>query len=1144
MEFRILGPLEVLSNGRPLDLGGLKQRALLSLLLLDANRVVSRDRLIDALWDEHPTATADKALQGLVSQLREILGRERVETEAPGYRVRVEPDELDLARFRRLRTEAKLREALALWRGPALAGLNHLQFAHVESARLEEMRLSCLEERIDRDLDRGDHAELVGELEALVAAHPLRERLRAQLMLCLYRCGRQAEALGAYQAARNALVDELGIEPSRALRDLHQAVLEQDRALDVAAPAEPAASRGVFVGRRAELGELVTALDGAIAGRGRLVLLAGEPGIGKSRLAEALSAHALTRGARVLVGRCWEAGGAPAYWPWVQALRTYVEGCDAATLRSQLGRGAPEVAQIVPELRELLPDVPEPPSVESEGARFRLFEAVRSVLLSAAQDRPVVLVLDDLHAADEPSLLLLRFVVREIAASRLLVIGAYRTVDPVPRDPLSSAVAELAREPQTDHLVLAGLSEREVEQYIELSPGVEPAERVVRAIHTETEGNPLFVTEVVRLLGDVGAIIEADTPLRIPAGVRAVIGQRVGRLSEPCRNLLITASVLGREFGLDVVGRLSRLERDELLDVLDEAMTERLVGEVPGSPGRLRFGHALIRDTLYDQLTPARRMQRHQHAAETLEALYTADQEPHLAELAHHFFASAPAGNADKAVEYTRRAAQRAASQLAYEEAVRLYELAMQVVQDPLPRCNLLLALGDAQARAGDTPGAKQSLRRAAELAAELQMPDELARAALGYGGRIMWEISRDDQHLLPLLERALAALGDHDGPLRARVLARLAGGPLRDASFPPDRKASLSQQALDMARRIGDQATLAYALDGYVVAQESPDNTQRLLDLSTELLDVAFQLGDKERMLEAHEHRHGRLLELGQLPRAGAELDAMATLAQELRQPAQDWLVAVCAARLALLEGRFADAERLTTDARRMGQTAQSWNAEVTYRLQVYVLRREQGRVDEVEELVRRSVEEYPTYPIWRCVLAHMAAELGHVAESREALASLATDEFAEVPFDAVWLASISLLAETASSINDSKQAPVLYDLLLPYAARVAVSYPEIAIGPVAYYLGALAVTLGRGDAERHFKTALQMSEQIGAGPWLAHTQRQHARMLLARDDAGDRDRAIGLLADATRTYLDLGMNSWAKFVEQTPAPGAPDDS
>src|SRR4051812_10947436 len=939
MDFRILGPLEVVSDGRPLELGGQKQRALLSLLLLEANRVVSRDRLIDALWEERPTATADKALQGLVSQLRKILGRDRVETKAPGYLVRLEPDELDLARFRRLHGEAKLREALAVWRGRALADLSHLPFAQVESARLEELRLGCLEERIERDLDRGAHAELVGELEALVAEHPLRERLRAQLMLCLYRSGRQADALGEYQAARDTLVDELGIEPSRALRDLHQALLEQDRALEVMTPAEPAVARGGFVGRRDEFNRLAAGLDDAFGGQGRLFLLAGEPGIGKSRLAEEVGALASSRGARVIVGRCWEAGGAPAYWPWVQALRTHVDACDAATLRSQLGGAAGELAQILPELRELLPDVPEPLSTDPDGARFRLFEAVRSMLLGASQDRPVVVVLDDLHAADEPSLLLLRFVARGMAASRLLVICSYRTVDPVPRDPLSPALAALVREPQADHLMLAGLSEQEVEQYLELAREVEPSQRVVRAIHAETDGNPLFVTEIVRLLADEREMAESDTPLRIPDGLRAVIGQRVGRLSEPCRNLLTAASVLGREFGLDVVGRLSRLERDELLEVLDEAMRECLVGEVPGSPGRLRFGHALIRDTLYDQLTPARRMQLHQRAAENLEVLYAADREPHLAELAHHFFAAAAAGNGGKAADYTRRAAERAAFQLAYEEAVRLYELAMQVAQDGVARCNLLLALGDAQGRAGRTPDAKQSLRAAAELAAELQMPDELARAALGYGGRIMWDISRDDGYLMPLLERALVALSEDDSPLRARVLARLAGGPLRDASFPPQRKAALSQEALEMARRIGDLPTLTYALDAYVVAQESPANTRQLMDMSTELLDVSLQLGEKERMLEAHEHRHGRFLELGRMPQARAELEAMAALAQELRQPGQDWLVAACAARLALLEGRFADAERLAAHARRAGETAQNWNAEVCSRLQIYVI-------------------------------------------------------------------------------------------------------------------------------------------------------------------------------------------------------------
>src|SRR3989440_2723152 len=258
MEFRILGPLEVISDGRALGLGGHKQRTLLALLLLQANRVVSSDRLIDALWEEEPPGTAQKALQVHVSQLRKALGRERLETKAPGYLLRVERDELDLARFERLRDEGKLDEALALWRGPPLADFAYQRFAEAEIARLEELRLACVEERVERDLARGRHAELVGELDALAREHPLRERLRAQLMLALYRSGRQADALDAYQGARAALVGELGIEPGKELRERHQAILEQDPALDLAAEVETTPERpgGFFVGRDAELDEL------------------------------------------------------------------------------------------------------------------------------------------------------------------------------------------------------------------------------------------------------------------------------------------------------------------------------------------------------------------------------------------------------------------------------------------------------------------------------------------------------------------------------------------------------------------------------------------------------------------------------------------------------------------------------------------------------------------------------------------------------------------------------------------------------------------------------------------------------------------------------------------------------------------------
>lgn len=362
MRYGILGPLEVSEDGRRIELARAKERALLAVLLLNANRVVSSDRLIDALWEEHAPSTVQKALRVHISRLRKLLGSERLETRSPGYVLRVDDGELDLHSFEALVGRARsappaeacvlLGDALALWRGPPLADFTFDGFARVEIARLDEMRLAALEDRFEAELARGGHRQLVGQLEALVVEHPLRERLREQLMLALYRSGRQADALERYQTGRRVLVHELGIEPGRALRDLHEAILRQDRMLEIATVR---ARRGAFVGREAELEQLAAGLDDAFAGRGRLCLLVGEPGIGKSRLAEEVVARARARDARVLVGRCWEAGGAPAYWPWVSCsarmlgLRTTPScvtssaGVRASSLRScpSCGRGFP-----------------------------------------------------------------------------------------------------------------------------------------------------------------------------------------------------------------------------------------------------------------------------------------------------------------------------------------------------------------------------------------------------------------------------------------------------------------------------------------------------------------------------------------------------------------------------------------------------------------------------------------------------------------------------------------------------------------------------------------------------------------------------------------------------------------------------------
>jgi DNA-binding SARP family transcriptional activator/tetratricopeptide (TPR) repeat protein len=1091
MQFRLLGPLEVVDDDdRSLALGGRKQRSVLAVLLLHANDVVATERLVDEVWGDAPPATVAKSIQVYVSRMRKQLGDGRLVTRAPGYALHVDPSELDLARFQALVAQAadadpataaaRLREALALWRGPALADLAYEPFAQAHAAQLEELRFSALEQRIDADLATGEPAQLVGELEALAAQHPLRERLRGQLMLALYRSGRQADALAAYQAARTTLVEELGIEPGRTLRALHHAILGQDEELDVVAPAEGAdraSSRGTFVGRARELAVLDGALGDALDGHGRILLIAGEPGIGKSRLTDELAARARASDAQVLVGRCWEAGGAPAYWPWVQALRSHLQDGQLA----ELVPGSDVVA------------------LDTDGARFRLFEAVGSFLRRAAETQPLVLVLDDVHAADEPSLLLLRFVAREIADSRLLIVGAFRDVDPTLSAPLTSALAELVREPHTRHIALEGLSERDVAAYIELAAAIRPADELVAAIHAETEGNALFVAEVVRLLDAEGRLGEMGAAPGIPPSVRAVIGRRLGRLSAACRELLSSASVFGREFRLDALARLAALDRPDMLDLLDEAASERAVVDVPGSPGRLRFAHALIRDTLYDDLAPAGRLRMHARAGTALEAVYAADPEPHLAELARHFIAAAPLGFADTAIRYARRAGDRAVGQLAFEEAERHYETALALVGDAVTRCELLIALGEARARAGDRERAKEALFEAAQLAERHGLRDQLGRAALGYGGRIIWDVSRDDPRLVPLLERALEAVDEADSPMRVRLLARLAGGPLRDASFPPERKARLSEEALAMARRLGDDsATLAYATHGYILGHHSPDHVRSQLDLATELIAVASRAGDKERVFDGHEERFDALVELGDIEAARVELAAMDRVARELRQPSQAWLVAAHEALLALLAGPLEEAERLVEAARELGERTQGWNATVTHRLQLYALRREQERLDEVEDLIRRSVAEFPTYPIIRCVQAHVLAELGAHDEARATLEALTRNRCAALPFDEEWLVSTCLLADAAVVLGASEASTVLYELLAPYDDHIAISYPEVSIGAVALRLGELAATIGRRDgAERHFADALAMHARMGAHRWQARTERGAARLL-----------------------------------------------
>jgi DNA-binding SARP family transcriptional activator len=427
MDYRILGPLEALDGERRLPLGGARQRSVLALLLLHGNEALTRDVIIDRLWGDEPPATAAKVLQNCISALRKELpgGTDTLRTVGGAYALTLGPDELDRDRFERLlaggraalseeqHAEAadQLREALGLWRGAPLSDFSYEPFAQEEITRLEELHLAAVEDRIDADLALGHHDEVTPELDALVSRHPLRERLRRQLMLALYRGGRQAEALEAYRAARRAMLAELGLEPGRALQDLERAILAQDPALEGPTPRPASAGRqhaGVRPGRLAasplvdradELALLEAGLDDAIAGRGRLFVVVGEAGSGKTRLADEVGSAAKQRGSRILWGRGWDGGGAPAYWPWTQALR--------------------DADRAVPT-----------PEADDASDRFRFFETVTEALRGAAAEQPLLLVLDDLQAADESSILLLEFVAGELPEMAALVLALGRPETP------------------------------------------------------------------------------------------------------------------------------------------------------------------------------------------------------------------------------------------------------------------------------------------------------------------------------------------------------------------------------------------------------------------------------------------------------------------------------------------------------------------------------------------------------------------------------------------------------------------------------------------------------------------------------------------------------------------------------------------
>jgi class 3 adenylate cyclase len=931
------------------------------------------------------------------------------------------------------------------------------------------------------------------------------------------------------------------------VRQLLDAVSSPSGETSVSGPEEPnpldRLAGGVFVGRETQVHELRRGLEDALSGKGRIQLLVGEPGIGKTRMAEELATYAALRGAQALWGRCYEGEGAPAYWPWVQIIRAHVHEREPKALLSEMGPGAADIAEVVSEVRERLPGLPAPAQLGAEEARFRLFDSITTFLRNASREQPIVLIVDDLHWADKPSLLLLQFLARELEGSRLLILGSYRDVEIGRQHPLEETLAELARNQRCERVLLRGLSERDVARFIELTAGQAPPPALVEAVYRETEGNPFFVHEVVRLLQADGRLDRpeevASWSVEIPQGVRQVIGRRLSALPEECNRLLAIASVVGREFDLRVLVRAGELSEDRALELLERAEDARVVAEVEGAPSRYRFIHALVRETLYEEIRSTRRLRLHRSVAQVLEEIHAAKPEPVLAELAFHYCEAAPGGDVDKAVDYAVRAAERADESLAYEETVVNYERALSAleVREPVDaerHCKLLLRLAAAQYRSGAPAKAREIFAQGVASAREIDSPELFARAALQDGTVEGISASTVDWDWIAILEEALERLPEGDSPLRARILAEMAAALIWEENA--ERSRSLAHDATAMARRIGDAKSLSRALTLESIHLSRPEDVEQRIRVQDELVALSVELGDRVRELSSRSARLILFVELADPEQVDRELARYIELAEQLRQPyARAWVARYRSGR-ALREGRIGDARADAWLGLTEGRRSDDEFATQLFGVYFYMLRRMQGRFREVEEALRAGVERFPTVPAWHALLACLLAETGRPEECRQVVERVAADGFAAVGRVVIRSTAYFLLADACATAEIDEHVARLYALFVHWSDRYVSFGGAVSLGSAGRPLGNLAARLGRmDDAVRHFETALTLETRMRALGLLPRVQCDYAKVLLARGERGDREKAHALLDEALATSQRLGLKGWLDLCLET---------
>jgi DNA-binding CsgD family transcriptional regulator/tetratricopeptide (TPR) repeat protein len=887
-----------------------------------------------------------------------------------------------------------------------------------------------------------------------------------------------------------------------------------------------------FVGRGRELGALRTLMPRVDTEGGRAALLAGEPGSGKSRLVRELAHEVAEAGAVVLYGAC-DAVVATPYRPFVEALDHLLRNTDPGELRRDLGTAGGELVRILPDLTVRVGELPAPVAADADTERHRLHTAVIDLLAGVSRRSPILLVLEDLHWADAPTLFLLRHLVRSCADVRMLLLATFRDTQ-ADAEELFETLADVSRSEGVVRMRLTELSGDDVAEFVERTTGVEVGPELSGAIGVLTGGNAFLLTELWRELVEtealevMGGAVRLTRPLEelgTPETVREVVSQRFSRLAPATTELLELGAVGGADFALATLRKASRLAEGELLDAIDEGVRSGMIEQVSARGLSYRFTHELVRRALYDRLPASRRAELHLAVAQALEATSGEPRGRLLADLAHHFAAAAPVGGADRAVEYNLLAAEAATASLSFGQAAERLETALELgIDDPHRHASAALALGTASHQAGRSAEALEAFTQTAQLARELEDAELLARAAIGFE-EACWRPAIVDAGAVELLEEAAGP-----GELTSELRVRLLGGLARALDFRGQRErgAHVRDEGIKLARASGDRRGLGSVLAAAFWSRGT-STIEQIHEMLEEAQAIGEELDDDELRAEAVSWTVPSLVALCDHDAARVALAQLFETAGRLNEPFRLHVAEHYASALALCDGDLAEAEAAAARSHEWSRLLTGRDASGVYGIQMFSIRREQGRIAEFASVIRvlASGDRAGT---WRPGLIAVLAELGMEEEARRELARVRANGLDELRAS-LWLASLTYLADACAALRDVDTAAEVYDRFLPYAgSNVMVGHLVSCYGAADRYLGMLAGVLGEwATAEAHFESALELNARLGARTWRAHTAFEYARMLLARRAGRDRTRAAALLGEAMSFAESLGLSALA---------------